>query len=147
MVLIAVFGWFGFTKANPFADLYELEALMRTANGLAPRAPVRIAGVEVGKVKKVEPLGPDSGGARVTMEIERRGLPIHEDASLKVRPRIFLEGNMFVDLEPGTASSPVLEDGERPIPMTRTAAPEDTVGRSNCPSRLRNALISNGFVR
>jgi phospholipid/cholesterol/gamma-HCH transport system substrate-binding protein len=123
-VLIALFGWFGFTKANPFADPYELQALMRTANGLAPRAPVRIAGVEVGKVKKVEALGSDSGaGARVTMEIEKRGLPIHEDASLKVRPRIFLEGNMFVDLEPGTASSPVLEDGARPIPMTRTAAP------------------------
>jgi phospholipid/cholesterol/gamma-HCH transport system substrate-binding protein len=122
-VLIAVFAWFGFTKANPFADPYELEAILRTANNLAPNSPVRIAGVEVGKVKKVEPLDAAAGGARVTMEIEDRGLPIHEDASLKVRPRVFLEGNMFVDLEPGTASSPVLEDGERPIPMTRTAAP------------------------
>jgi phospholipid/cholesterol/gamma-HCH transport system substrate-binding protein len=121
-VLIALFGWFGFTKANPFADPYELQALVRTANSLTPKSPVRIAGIEVGKVKKVAPLGPD-GGARITMEIEHRGLPIHEDASLKIRPRIFLEGNMFVDLEPGTASAPILEDGERPIPMTRTAAP------------------------
>jgi ABC-type transporter Mla subunit MlaD len=122
-VVIALFGWFGFTKANPFADPYELQALVRTANSLTPNSPVRIAGIEVGKVKKVEPLDADGGGARLTMEIEHRGLPIHEDASLKIRPRIFLEGNMFVDLEPGTASAPILEDGERPIPMTRTAAP------------------------
>ena len=34
------------------------------------------------------------------MEIEDKGLPIHKDATLKIRPRIFLEGNFFVDLSP-----------------------------------------------
>jgi hypothetical protein len=57
------------------------------------------------------------------MEIADQGLPIHEDASLKIRPRIFLEGNFFVDLEPGSASAPILQEGERPIPITRTATP------------------------
>jgi hypothetical protein len=32
----------------------------------------------------------------------RRALPIHKDATLKIRPRIFLEGNFFVDVRPGT---------------------------------------------
>ena len=32
------------------------------------------------------------------MEIDDKGLPIHKDATLKIRPRIFLEGNFFVDL-------------------------------------------------
>ena len=38
------------------------------------------------------------------MEINEKGLPIHRDATAKVRPRIFLEGNYFVDLKPGTPS-------------------------------------------
>jgi phospholipid/cholesterol/gamma-HCH transport system substrate-binding protein len=59
----------------------------------------------------------------VTMSIKKPGLPIHTDASLKIRPRIFLEGNFFVDLKPGSPSAPVQEDGGRPIPMQQTAAP------------------------
>ena len=42
--------------------------------------------------------------ATVKMEIKDKGLPLHEDATLKVRPRIFLEGNFFVDIQPGSPS-------------------------------------------
>ena len=56
------------------------------------------------------------------MEIKDKGLPIHEDAELKIRPRIFLEGNFFVDLQPARRRAE-LDDGERPIPTTQTAAP------------------------
>jgi phospholipid/cholesterol/gamma-HCH transport system substrate-binding protein len=121
LVLILVLSYFGFTKANPFANPYELNAVFETAGNLKPRSPVRIAGVDVGKVTKVEPVN-GTGGARVEMEIHERGLPIHADAQLKVRPRIFLEGNFFVDLEPGSPSAPSLDDGGT-IPVTQTAAP------------------------
>ncbi len=57
------------------------------------------------------------------MEIKDKGLPIHEDAELKIRPRIFLEGNFFVDLSPGSPSAPEVEDGGEPIPMSQTSAP------------------------
>ena len=56
------------------------------------------------------------------MEIDEKGLPIHKDATLKIRPRIFLEGNFFVDLTPGTPSAPTLDDGDT-IPVTQTATP------------------------
>src|SRR5688572_12692284 len=56
------------------------------------------------------------------MEIQDKGLPIHEDATLKVRPRIFLEGNFFVDLKPGTPGSPTVDEGYT-IPVAQTAAP------------------------
>ena len=56
------------------------------------------------------------------MEIKDAGLPIHEDATAKIRPRIFLEGNFFVDLKPGTPASPKLDDGDT-IKVTRTATP------------------------
>jgi phospholipid/cholesterol/gamma-HCH transport system substrate-binding protein len=122
LVLLAVATYFGFSKANPFSDPYQLEAVFRTSNNLKPNSPVRIAGVDVGKVKKVEAVDDATGGARVTMELKDKGLPIHEDAELKIRPRIFLEGNFFVDLEPGSPSAPEVDDGGT-IPMNQTAAP------------------------
>src|ERR687896_131229 len=84
-------------------------------------AVVRIAVVNVGEVSKVEPIG-DRGAARVTMKIKDEGLPIHEDAELKIRPRIFLEGNFFIDLRPGTPTAPKLKDGGT-IPIQQTATP------------------------
>jgi ABC-type transporter Mla subunit MlaD len=45
-------------------------------------------------------------GAVVTMEIDDAGLPLKEDATFKLRPRLFLEGNLFVDVQPGSPSAP-----------------------------------------
>lgn len=122
LIAIAFFTYFGFSKQNPFSDPYELHALFDSANRLQARSPVRIAGVNIGKVTKVEPLGDESGLSKVTMEIEDAGLPIHSDAELKVRSRIFLEGNYFVDLKPGTPNTPTLESGDT-VPANQTAAP------------------------
>jgi phospholipid/cholesterol/gamma-HCH transport system substrate-binding protein len=119
VVLIAVF--LGFTKDIPFTHGFRVNAVFESANSLRINSPVRIAGVNVGKVKSVQPTeGTDQ--ALVTLEIKKSGLPIHEDATAKIRPRIFLEGNFFVDLRPGTASSPELGDGDT-IKVTRTATP------------------------
>jgi ABC-type transporter Mla subunit MlaD len=123
LVVILVGTYFGFTKANPFASPYKLTAAFDTVNNLKPNSPVRIAGVEVGKVTTVEAVNGDSGAAIVEMEIKDKGLPIHTDATMKIRPRIFLEGNFFVDLQPGSPSAPELEDDAKPIPTTQTSAP------------------------
>jgi phospholipid/cholesterol/gamma-HCH transport system substrate-binding protein len=122
LVIVGLFAYFGFTKANPFANPYEFKAVFNDVNNLKPNSPVRIAGVEVGKVLKVEPVTEGKGAAEVTMEVEDKGLPIKDDAELKIRPRIFLEGNFFVDLEPGSPSAAELDDGGT-IPVTQTAAP------------------------
>ena len=121
LAIVAVAVFFGFTKSNPFANPYTVKAAFRNVNDLKPKSPVRIAGVNVGKVKEIEPM--DGGrGAVVTMEIKDEGLPIHADAQAKVRPRIFLEGNYFVDLRPGSPSAPVMDEGDT-IPVQNTAAP------------------------
>jgi hypothetical protein len=49
--------------------------------------------------------------AEVTMTITPQGLPIHKDATFAIRPRIFLEGNFFVDVSPGTPEAPVAPSG------------------------------------
>jgi phospholipid/cholesterol/gamma-HCH transport system substrate-binding protein len=121
VVVIAVATYFAFAKEIPFRSHYEIEAVFRTANNVKERQPVRIAGVDVGKVVEVRHPRPGSGMAVIRMRVEDRGRPIHEDATLAIRPRMFLEGNWFLDLEPGTARAPELEDGATiPIQQTRT---------------------------
>ena len=122
LVVVGLCTYFGFSKANPFANPYEFKAVFHDVNNLKPKSPVRIAGVDVGKVVKVEAVEDGKGAAQVTMEVEEKGLPIKEDAELKIRPRIFLEGNFFVDVEPGSPSAGDLERDEV-IPVTQTAAP------------------------
>jgi phospholipid/cholesterol/gamma-HCH transport system substrate-binding protein len=120
LVLIALATFFGVTRTNPFSNPYELKASFRDARNLGPGAVVRIAGVDVGQVKEVEPAD-GSGAATVTMELDEEALPLHSDAELEVRPRILLEGNYFVDIAPGSPSAPELEEGET-VPVSQTSA-------------------------
>ena len=121
LVVLAVATYFGFSRANPFADPFELKAVVRDAQNLKPRAPVRIAGVDVGKVTKIEAAEDGRAAAVVTMELRDDALPVHEDAKLDIRSRILLEGNFFVDLQPGSPSAAHYESGDT-IPITRTTA-------------------------
>jgi phospholipid/cholesterol/gamma-HCH transport system substrate-binding protein len=125
LVVIGVLAFFGFSKYNPFSDPFELEAVVSDARNLQTRSVVRMSGVEVGKVTKVEPIRGSAPAARVTMELREDALPLREDAELKIRPRIFLEGNYFVDLRPGSPSAPELDDGDT-IPRAQTSASVST---------------------
>jgi phospholipid/cholesterol/gamma-HCH transport system substrate-binding protein len=123
LALAAIVVYAGFSKHVPFTHGFRVKAVFVNANNVRPNSPVRIAGVNIGKVTGVQAYkGGDGNMSLVTMEIDKAGLPIHKDATLKVRPRIFLEGNEFVDLAPGTPSAPTIDDGDT-IPSTQTAAP------------------------
>jgi phospholipid/cholesterol/gamma-HCH transport system substrate-binding protein len=122
VLLLVAICFFVFIQANPFSNPYELKATFANATNIGTNSPVRIAGVQVGKVTKVEAAGPDSTAATLTMEISNRGLPIHKDAYMKIRPRIFLEGNFFVELSPGSPSAPELGSGST-IGMVQTDGP------------------------
>ncbi|MCW2969776.1 MAG: hypothetical protein JWO23_903 [Solirubrobacterales bacterium] len=119
IVVAAILVYFGFTKHIPFKHGYRLKAQFATAVNIHPKSPVRVAGVDVGKVSSVTRSGK---AGLVTMEIESKGLPIHSDATLKIRPRIFLEGNWFVELQPGSPSANTLSSGAT-IPITQTSDP------------------------
>jgi phospholipid/cholesterol/gamma-HCH transport system substrate-binding protein len=121
LVVIAVASYFGFTRANPFADPFELKAVVRDAQNLKPGAPVRIAGVDVGRVTQIEAADEGRAAATVAMELRDDALPIHDDATLDIRSRILLEGNFFVDLSPGSPSAADYDSGDT-IPITRTTA-------------------------
>ena len=118
--------YFGFTKSIPFRHHFSVQADFRSTNTLRVNSLVRIAGVNVGRVTAIEPRedagGRTRSGARVTMRIEKVGRPIHTDATVALRPRIFLEGNPFLDIQPGSPTAPILADGEV-IPQAQTRGP------------------------
>src|SRR5947209_7534435 len=121
IVAIIVISYMAYTKfANPFASKFTVHALVSNANGLRPESFVRIAGINVGTVTDVQPVASCKVNGTikkqcqlsdVTMELEDNGLPLHTNATFAIRPRIFLEGNFFVDIKPGTPSAPVAHDG------------------------------------
>jgi phospholipid/cholesterol/gamma-HCH transport system substrate-binding protein len=122
LVVIAIGAFVAFSSSLPFSHKYEVKAVVANAANLAPRSPVRIAGVNVGEVKSVERQSGDSTNSVVTMSIDDKGLPIYKDAEVKVRPRIFLEGNFFMDVQPGTPGAQKIPDGGM-IPITQTSGP------------------------
>ncbi len=127
VVLLIVFGFYmAFAKQLPFTGAgYELNATFQNAANIRTGSPVRIAGVNVGEVKSVNREGDNS---RVTFTVSSSGQPIHNDAFVKIRPRIFLEGNFFLDVDPGSPSKPDLpSSGTIPVSHTATAVQLDEV--------------------
>jgi len=147
VVVVGALSVYAFTKTLPWADKYSVQAVFANAGNVRPASPVRIAGVNVGKVTSVEHLAPEDaaqtaqvGGEEVpeedvpstatvvTMELEESALPLHTDATMKLRPRLFLEGNLFVDLQPGSPNAPEADDGHVfPAGQTAVAVQLDQV--------------------
>jgi ABC-type transporter Mla subunit MlaD len=121
LVVIALGSYLGFSKHVPFTHGFRLQAVFPSAVSIRVHSPVRIAGVDVGRVTAVRRYR-GSSAALVSMDLKRDALPLHADATLKIRPRIFLEGNFFVELQPGTPSARTLGDGAT-VPITQTADP------------------------
>ena len=125
-VALTVIGFYlAFAKSIPFTgDGYTLKAVVQDAQGIRAKAPVRVAGVNVGEVIEADHLTDENGdgvdAAVITMKLDEDARPIHDDATLQLRPRLFLEGNLFVDLKTGTPSGEELESGSV-IPLERTS--------------------------
>jgi phospholipid/cholesterol/gamma-HCH transport system substrate-binding protein len=119
-IVIAALVYLTFAQRLPFTHRFQVTAIVKSSNGLRKNSPVRIAGVDVGKVDSMT-RGPGHTTA-VTFELSSRGRPIKSDATLKIRPRLFLEGGFYIDLKPGSPSASELHDGGT-IPLPQTAIP------------------------
>ena len=70
----------------------------------------------------------DGDATKVSFTVGGSGRPIHEDAFAQIRPRIFLEGNFFIELDPGSPSSPEMDSGGTiPVSHTSTAVQLDEI--------------------
>ena len=79
-------------------DSYTLQARFDNIGGLKPRAPVRSAGVVVGRVTAIG-LDPQRFQGLVTMEIQR-AYRFPRDSSAKIQTAGLL-GDQYIGLEPG----------------------------------------------
>ena len=97
---------------------FELKAEFETAQAVVPGQgqTVRVAGVDIGEVKEVDLV---DGHGLISFDIERKYLPIYQDATMLMRPTTGLK-DMFFDLDPGSSDAGEYEEGEV-IPMTNTA--------------------------
>jgi phospholipid/cholesterol/gamma-HCH transport system substrate-binding protein len=147
LVVILIGTFLAFTKDIPFTRPYELKATFENSPPIQKNQAVRIAGVDVGKVSKIEPVGGDSPAVVVTMKLTNEALPIHKDATVKVRPRIFFEGNNFFDIHPGSPSSPELHSGDV-IPASQTSAPvqlDQVLGTLQADTRKNLRKLLDGY--
>ena len=125
-IVLTFFGFYlAFTKTIPFAGHgYQLKAVFHDAQNIRVKSPVRISGVNVGEVSNVQHLTDANGNgedaAVVTMDLKDTALPVRQDATLQLRPRLFLEGNLFVDLHPGSPGAPELHSGSV-VPEAQTS--------------------------
>jgi phospholipid/cholesterol/gamma-HCH transport system substrate-binding protein len=97
---------------------FELKADFQTAQAVTPGQgqTVRIAGVRIGDISKVELR---DGVAEVTMAIDRKFLPIYRNATLLLRPKTGLK-DMFLEMDPGSRSAGEFRDGDA-VPVANTA--------------------------
>jgi ABC-type transporter Mla subunit MlaD len=115
--LVIVGTYLAWTKSIPFTPEYEVKAVFENSANIRKDSPVRIAGVNVGEVVSTRSVG---NASEVTFTVNDSGQPLHEDAQVEIRPRIFLEGNFFLDVKPGSPGSPEISDGGT-IPITQTS--------------------------
>ncbi len=151
IALIAVGSFLAYTKKLPWSHGYEVKAVFTTAENVAAEEPgadrgrERRRGHERRAVHQRQPgvrrrrrrqegatastsgKPSGSGGANgvqaaiVTMQIDPEGQPIKDDATFKLRPRLFLEGNLFVDVNPGSPEAPEASS-DHTFPVTQTSA-------------------------
>ena len=137
IVAFAVYVIFG--GSNPFASSpFVLKAMFTSQTQLHIPSEVRMSGVKVGQVVSVQRVAPadsSSNAALVTMQIDGDGLPVHADATVQIVPRIFLEGNYYVALSPGSPVAPVLHSGAT-LPAANTSGPVQL-------DRVLNALTTD----
>jgi phospholipid/cholesterol/gamma-HCH transport system substrate-binding protein len=107
---ILVFLWLNFGGSVPLQpEGYRVTVGFLEATQLAQEADVRISGVRVGRVKKLEPNS-RTGLTDTEIEIDARYAPIPKDTRAILRQKTLL-GETYVELSPGTARAGNVADG------------------------------------
>lgn len=111
---LLLFLWLSFGGAVPLQPKgYRISARFNEATTLATEADVRVSGVPVGKVKRIEPDRTD-GRSDVEMQIDTSYAPLPSDVKAILRQKTLL-GETYVELTPGTRNGPTIpENGSIP---------------------------------
>src|ERR1700722_9067481 len=133
--MVVIFAWL-MGVVNPFTNTYSLYAQYNFAGGIEIGSPVRVMGIKVGKVERIDfvPDQKDAQGNEVKLRLK---ISIDKKARETIRKdsRFFINlagiiGEKFLEITPGSSAEPVLEP--------------ETVVRGEDPPRI-DQLISQGY--
>ncbi|MFL5823746.1 MAG: MlaD family protein [Solirubrobacteraceae bacterium] len=110
---------YAFNQGLPWGHEYTAYAVVKSSYNVRGGDPVRIDGVDAGQVEAVSGHGTES---KIQFTLASSALPIHRDATLRIRDRLFLEGSYYLELDPGTPTAPSLPDGGT-ISISHTSGP------------------------
>jgi virulence factor Mce-like protein len=100
--------WMAFGGSSPLRPKsYELHIAFPEATQLADQSDVRISGVSVGKVVKLEPHG---NRTMTTLRLNHQYAPIPQNTKAILRVKSLL-GETYVELTPGNRKGPQVPDG------------------------------------
>ncbi|MBI4042200.1 MAG: MCE family protein [Deltaproteobacteria bacterium] len=120
LVLVALFTYF-FGSYRPFSRNYRLQVVYNYAGGLEVGSPVRVSGIKVGKVTKIEFFVPDAKTApenqsrsaklRVVLSIDSKARQnIRKDSQFFINVAGII-GERYVEITPGSVEKAVLNEG------------------------------------
>ena len=118
--LLVAFGlgfllWASFSGSGTsiFRGKRELRTMLSTANGLIAGAPVRVSGLEVGKVGAIRMIGKSSSEqVLVTLLIEERAWFNVKSDSKATLGTIGMLGDKYLEVSPGSPELPELTPGD-----------------------------------
>jgi phospholipid/cholesterol/gamma-HCH transport system substrate-binding protein len=137
--------FYAFNGGLPFVQHFTLYALTDNSVNVRSESPVRIAGIDVGVVQGTSP-GPGNT-TRIAFTMDGNGLPVHTDATITIRDRLFLEGSYYLALDPGSPSAPTVNSGFT-IPESNVSSPVQffkLLSTFDAPTRQSLDNILNNF--
>ncbi len=133
-LLLVVVGYFGFQKATTDT----VTAYFKSTTGLYEGDPVRVLGVNVGRVVSIDPL---SDSVRVKLRLNK-SVDVPADAKAVIVAQSLVSGR-FIQLAPVYNKGPKLVGGTD-IPMERTAIPMEWDDLKTQLNRLTEAIGPDG---
>ena len=117
----------------------ELHAVVDHTQGLKVGGPVRLNGVDVGNVRSIG-IAKESNNVEIVFSIQRPVLDhLHEDASVSIRA-LGLLGDKFLDLSPGSISTPPLPVGRVLVGRAEADVTGLAAGAGNTLEHLNTAI-------
>src|SRR3954447_17508023 len=126
---LLLFLWLSFGGPVPLKPKgYRVTVNFPEATTLAQEADVRVAGVPVGKVRKVD-VGDGTNRTVATIELERRYAPLRADARAVLRQKTLL-GETYVEITPGHSNKTIPEHGSLPDGQVKRTVQLDEIFNS-----------------
>ncbi len=84
------------SNQSGFGDYVEYKTIVRDASGIFPKTPIKVAGINAGRIKKIELIG---NNALITFEVLEK-VKITTDSKLRIKTVGFL-GDKFLEIQIG----------------------------------------------